>query len=78
MAETLTEKQSRKQLLDWARQYGCEAELMKIFSRYDDLLKGCRTNEERNAVATMGVIEIDKFFGGKGNEITITPKKGIK
>lgn len=74
MAKPLNERQSREQLIGHARQYGCEQELLKLFARYDDLLKGCKTSTERNAVAAMGVLEIDKFFGGKG-DLTISPKK---
>jgi hypothetical protein len=62
----LTEEQSRKQLLGWARQYGAEEQLLKIFARYDDLLRGCKTQEERSAVQVMGNLEIHNFFGGKG------------
>jgi len=63
-----TEKESRNHLIGWARQYGCEEQLMKIFARYDDLLKGCRTEEERQAVQAMGVIEIHEFFSSGSND----------
>jgi hypothetical protein len=66
MAKTLNEKESREQLLGWARQYGAEAQLLKIFARYDDLLKGCKTEEERKSIQVMGNIEIHDFFGGNG------------
>src|ERR1700678_1601901 len=66
MAKTLSEKESREQLIGWARKYGAEAQLMKIFMRYDDLLKGCKTAEEREQIQIMGNIEIHDFFGGNG------------
>jgi hypothetical protein len=61
-----TEKESRDQLLGWARKYGSEAQLLKIFARYDDLLKGCKSEEEKKAIQVMGNIEIHDFFGGAG------------
>lgn len=62
----LTEEQSRKQLLDWARKYGAEEQLLKIFHRYDDLLRGCKTQEEREAIQVMANLEVHNFFGGAG------------
>lgn len=59
-----SEKESRAHLIGWARQYGCEEDLMKIFARYDDLLKGCKTKEEKEAVQAMGILEIHSFFSG--------------
>lgn len=62
----INEKESRRRLLSLARGYGAEAELLNIFKRYDDLLKGCKTDEEKKAVATMGCLEVHNFFGGDG------------
>lgn len=59
----MPEKQTREQLLGWCRKYGCEAELLAIFARYDDALKGCKTTEEQKAVQAMGVMEVNRFFG---------------
>lgn len=72
-----TEQETRQRLIDWARQYGCEAELLKIFARYDDLLKGCKTETERKAIQTMGIIEIDNFYNGgySSGELTIDGKR---
>lgn len=62
----LSEAASRKQLLNVAKQHGAEGDLLKIFHRYDELLKGCKTPEERSAVQVMGNLEVHNFFGGKG------------
>lgn len=67
-----TEKESRDYLLGWARKYGAEAQLLKIFARYDDLLRGCKTEEERKAVQTMGVIEVHEFFSGGAPDASLT------
>jgi hypothetical protein len=61
-----TEKETREHLLGWAKQFGCEAQLLKIFARYDDLMRGARTDEERKAIAAMGASEVHHFFGGDG------------
>lgn len=66
-----SEKQSRAELLGWARKYGCEANLLKIFNRVDDLLRGCKTEEEKKAVATMGIVELHSFFGGNETGLAV-------
>ena len=68
-----SEKESREELIGWARKYGAEEQLLKIFARYDDLLKACKTEEERKAVQAMGVIEVHEFFSGgtPGGSLTI-------
>ena len=75
MSKPLNEQQSRARLLGWARKYGAEEQLKKIFARYDDLLKGCKSQEERQAVAAAGIVEIHDFFGGKDGELTIDGKR---
>jgi hypothetical protein len=66
MSKVPNEKESRAQLIGWARKYGCEADLLKIFKRYDELVKNCKSEEERKAIAAMGALEIHNFFGGDG------------
>lgn len=73
MSKPLSEKQSRQQLIDWARKYGCETDLLNIFKRHEDALKGCKTEKERKTIVAMGILEIDRFFGGKG-DLTIDGK----
>lgn len=73
-----TEQESRKHLIEWARDNGTEEQLIKIFNRYDDLLKGCKTSEEKEAIQAMGVLEIHSFFSGNSNDggtLTINGKK---
>ena len=59
------EKTSRINLLAIAKEWGIEEDLKKIFKRYDDLLKGCKTDEERKAVGTAGVIELHNLLDGR-------------
>lgn len=72
MKKAKSEKESRSVLLQWARHYGCEADLLKIFNRYDDLLLGCKSEEEKKAIQAMGVVEIHKFFSGGADDGTLT------
>lgn len=63
------EKDSRAAALARAREYGLEEAAIKLFNRYDNLLKGCKTEAERKAVAHMGIVEFHELFGGGGNLI---------
>jgi hypothetical protein len=60
-----TEKETRKNLIGWSRLVGCEADMLKIFARFDDALKGCKTPQEREAVSAMGIMEVERFFRGR-------------
>lgn len=71
MSKIKSEKESRERLLAWARKYGAEAELMKIFARYDDLLRGAKTPEEREAIQMMGAVEVHSFFGGNSPDASL-------
>jgi hypothetical protein len=64
----MSEKETRAQLFDHARHYGVEDEVKKVLARYEDYLKGCKTQAERDACAKMGILEIDHIFSlGKAN-----------
>jgi hypothetical protein len=68
--KALNEEQSRERLIGWAQQHGCENDLLKIFARYDDLLKGARNAEERQAIANFGLVDLHNFFTGGGGSVT--------
>jgi hypothetical protein len=63
MSKPMNEKDSRAQLIGWARKYGCEEDLLKLFARYDTLLRNCKNDEERKAIQAMAVMEVNQFFG---------------
>lgn len=64
----MSEKETRAQLFDHARHFGVEAEVKKVLARFDDFLKGAKTKEERDAIAKMGILELDHIFSlGKAN-----------
>ena len=67
----LGEKASRERMIGHARANGCEAELLKIFAEFDELIKHVKSEEELKAVRIMGLIKIDNFFGGKGDFLPV-------
>ena len=59
----LNEKETRKKLLESGKAWGFEGDLLKIFDKYDKLLKSCSNPQEREAIAIMGAQEINKLLG---------------
>ena len=41
---------------------GYEQELLRLFAKYDDLMKTCKSDQERKAIATMGIMDISKLL----------------
>lgn len=57
-----TEKETKENLLGWAKRNGLEQSLLKLYARYEDLLKGAKSEEERKAIQVMGISEFNNFF----------------
>jgi hypothetical protein len=73
-SKPLSEKASRQRLMEWSEKYGCTEDLKKIFIRYDDLLKGARTEEERKAIQVLAISELHAFIDPNntgGSELTV-------
>lgn len=62
---TQTETQTRANLLGWARQYGCEADLQKKFAFWDEQIKHAKDPQDRNRIISFALVDIDNFFTGK-------------
>lgn len=60
-----SEAETRKRLLKVAKFLGCLNEMKAIFDKYDKLLSRCTNKQEREAIATMGSIEINDLLGKK-------------
>lgn len=60
--KTPTEKETRTKLLAAAKLGGFEDDLLKLFARYDDLVRGSKTKEEREAIGIMGVHEVNRLM----------------
>ena len=72
--KTLSEQETRKNILEYSRMLGCEEEVKQIFSKYDNLLRGCTNAQERDAIATMGVLEIHRYVTSTPGEIVVGGK----
>lgn len=60
------EMQMRRGILATARAWGCEKDVLKIFERYDRLLKNCTNPTERYQIGVMGAAEVHKLLGCRG------------
>jgi len=61
------EAEFRKRILKFSEQYGCRMEIQQIMDRYDAMLLKCTNPKEREAIGTMGAVEIHKTldcYGG--------------
>jgi len=69
-AKILTELETRKRLINMARNLGgptAEHDVKIILDKYDRALKKCTSNEERTCIKHAGIAEIHKYFGFAGN-----------
>lgn len=66
MSKKASETQMRRGILATARGWGCEKDVLKIFDRYDRLLKNCTNPIERYQIGVMGAAEVHKFLGCRG------------
>lgn len=62
----LGERETRKRLLNHARTYGFEKDMMLLFGKYDKLLRNCTNETEVKDISKLGAIEIYKLLGGYG------------
>lgn len=61
-----SEDVTRKTILATAKDLGCDIEVQKIFSRYDNLLKNCTNEVERQQISIMGAAELHRFLDCRG------------
>lgn len=69
-AKILTEQETRRRLLNMARNLGgptAEYDVKNILDKYDRALKNCKNNEEKVFIKHAGIAEIHKYFGFAGN-----------
>jgi hypothetical protein len=70
------EYESRKHLINWARDYGIEGDLIKIFSKTDSMLRACADPIERKRIAVAGILEVNNLFSFQGlvvNNVQLAP-----
>lgn len=61
----LTERETRKNVLELARFYRCEPEIRQLFFKYDTMLKNCTNPRERDAIALAANQELHFFMDSK-------------
>lgn len=59
------EAESRKNILEDSKVYGCHEKVVKCFARYDEMLAKCNNEEERKQVSVMGAAELYRIMGLK-------------
>ena len=58
MAKALSEKETRVKILQTAKKLGCEGDVIEIFNKIDSLLRNCTNQQEREAIALLGVQQV--------------------
>ena len=66
MKKSKSETEMRRNILYHSKLLGCDGEAVKIFNRYDNLLKNCSNQKERMQIQIMGVAELHKLLQCKG------------
>lgn len=73
----VSERESRRRWLTYARTYGFEKDLLLVFAKYDKLLKNCSNERERDDIRKLGCVEVYKLLGG-GGELYIDGQLVVK
>ncbi len=60
------ERETRKKLLSYARNMGFEKEMLILFAKYDNLMRTCKNDKEREDIRKLGAFEVYKLLGGGG------------
>lgn len=71
-----TEDETRRRLLNVAKNLGFEMEVRQILQKTDDLLRNCTNLEERQQIALFGIMEIHRLLGA-GGALEVNGKKVI-
>jgi hypothetical protein len=64
-----TEKETLEHILSLAREQGVEEKVQNLYMKYSDILKSAKSPEERQQIATLGLVEIHKTIGCVGSLI---------
>ena len=66
MRKIKSERETVRLILQLARQQGCEDKVRKLLERFQNAVKGARSDIERHQIAAMGIAEIHKTIGCVG------------
>lgn len=62
----VSERETRKKFLSYARNMGFEKEMLLLFAKYDKLMRTCKNDREREDIRKLGAFEVYKLLGGGG------------
>jgi hypothetical protein len=65
-AKILPERESRRRVLNLAREMGCEKDMLLLFAKYDRMMKACTDDKERSDIGKLANVEVYKLLGGGG------------
>ena len=77
---TMSEQKTREKIMIQAIKLGCGLEVAGLFKKYDDLLKTCTNDSEREHIKVLAITDIYKFIGFSGgltidNQVVIPDDK---
>lgn len=64
--KVLTEKETRKRLLNHAKIVGCEKDMLLLFAQADKTIKNCTNDQERKDMGKWFVVQVYRLLGGGG------------
>jgi hypothetical protein len=64
--KVMSEKETIASILALAREQGVEEKVQKLIAKFQNAIKGARTEQERQSIATLGLAEIHKTIGCVG------------
>lgn len=62
----LSERETRKRLLEHARLVGCEQDMLLLFKKADNAMRNCSNSKERLDIGKLYSVEIYKLLGSGG------------
>jgi len=62
----VSEKESRRRWLNYAKANDLEKEMLLLFAKYDKLMRNCTNDKERKDISKLGCVEFYKLLGAGG------------
>lgn len=69
-----SEKETRKHMLDYAEHLGVKPDVLAIMKKYDNLLRSCTNEQERDAIAIMGNKELHFYLSKNAGALMVNGK----
>ena len=69
-----SEEESIRRMYNLAARQGCLMEVKQTYEKYAKLVRLCKNDQERDQIATLGIIELHKLLNIKGG-LTIDHKE---